>query len=431
MKKNRSIDSSSKYAKIPQLSVKWGGCMRGRIYSNQKCPVCGGAFYHDEKRAGLFCKQHPEIAANTKFVVRFGRSITKRFSDYHEAERFLTGLRFENDKGTFDIRDYRKDNPLGFENLAKKWIEQKRNSKVKPKTIQSYTNFMNKATEAWGQRNVKTIGTGEVEDFLLGDHRDARTWERISDKTRHNMKSCLHQFFAWVCRREKTVELPEFPEIEFELGWRNIVTIEVQQAIIDEVKRISFDIEPKIWLGIKLLATYIKIRPGEMRNVRERDINLESGFIHIPHPKEGSRKNGKFAYLDAEDINLIKSFPRSMDPDLFFFRHMVGKSGVEIGEQFGPKYFKKWWDKACKNLGIKGVDLYGGTKHSTATALGEFLTPEEIKRGGTGSSTNRAFERYFQPRRNESAKVVSTIKELQKKQAGKVVELSKQKKLPD
>jgi hypothetical protein len=168
-----------------------------------------------------------------------------------------------------------------------------------------------------------------------------------------------------------------------------------------------------------------------MRNVRERDINLESGFIHIPHPKEGSRKNGKFAYLDAEDINLIKSFPRSMDPDLFFFRHMVGKSGVEIGEQFGPKYFKKWWDKACKNLGIKGVDLYGGTKHSTATALGEFLTPEEIKRGGTGSSTNRAFERYFQPRRNESAKVVSTIKELQKKQAGKVVELSKQKKLPD
>ncbi|MFY9943175.1 MAG: hypothetical protein WAK57_13450, partial [Desulfobacterales bacterium] len=105
--------------------------------------------------------------------------------------------------------------------------------------------------------------------------------------------------------------------------------------------------------------------------------------------------------------------------------------GVEIGEQFGPKYFKKWWDKACENLGIKGVDLYGGTKHSTATALGEFLTPEEIKRGGTGSSTNRAFERYFQPRRNESAKVVSTIKELQKKQAGKVVELRKQKKLPD
>jgi len=403
---------------------RWGGCMKGRIYSHQKCPVCGGIFYHDEKRGGLFCKQHPEFAANSKFIIRFGRNITKRFSDYHEAERFLTGLRFENDKGTFDIRDYRKDNPLGFENLTQKWLEQKKRTKIKPKTIQSYTNFINKAVAVWGQRNVKTIGTAEVEDFLFADHRTPKG-ERITDKTRHNMKSCIHQFFKWVCRREKTVEFPEFPEIEFELGWRKIVTIEVQQAIIEEVKRISFDIEPKIWLGIKLLATYIKIRPDEMRNVRERDINLESGFIHIPHPKEGSKKRGKFAYLDAEDIDLIKSLPLSMDPDLYFFRHMAKKSGVSIGTQFGPKYFKKWWDKACENLGVKDVGLYGGTKHSTTTGVGDILTPEQIKRGGTGSATNKAFERYMQPRRKESTKVVSTIKEIQKKQAGKVVKMLK------
>jgi integrase len=398
--------------------------MKGRIYSEEKCPLCGGGFFHDEKRGGLFCKQHPQIAANSKFILRFGRAITKRFTNYHEAERFLIGLRFENDKGTFDIRDYRKDNPLGFENLANKWLEQKKSTKVKPKTIQSYTNFMDKAVGAWGQRNIKSIGTAEVEDFLFADHRTPKGG-RITDKTRHNMKSCIHQFFKWVCRREKTVEFPEFPEIEFELGWRKIVTIEVQQAIIEEVKRISFDIEPKIWLGIKLLATYIKIRPGEMRDVRERDINLESGFIHIPNPKEGSKKRGKFAYLDAEDIDLIKSLPRSLDPDLYFFRHMAKKSGVSIGTQFGPKYFKKWWDKACKNIGIKGVDLYGGTKHSTTTGLGDLLTPEQIKRGGTGSATNKAFERYMQPRRKESTEVVSTIKEIQKKKAGKVVKMHK------
>ncbi|MEJ2285986.1 MAG: phage integrase N-terminal SAM-like domain-containing protein [Desulfobacterales bacterium] len=404
-------------------------CMKGRIYSEEKCPLCGGVFFHDEKRGGLFCKQHPQIAANRQFIVRFGRSITKRFVDYLEAERFLNGLRYENDKGTFDIRDYRKDNPLGFENLANKWLEQKKRTKVKPKTIQSYTNFINKAIDAWGQRNIKTIGTAEVEDFLFTDHRTPNG-DRITDKTRHNMKSCLHQFFAWVKRREKTYEMPELPEIEFELGWRRIVSIEVQQAIINEVKRIAWDVDPKIWIGIKLLATYIKIRPGEMRNVRERDINLESGFIHIPHPKEGSRKQGKFAYLDSKDIELLKSFPRSINPDLYFFRHVSGRSGVKAGEQYGPKYFKKWWDKACTNLGIEGVDLYGGTKHSTATALGQFLTPEQIKRGGTGSATNKAFERYFQPRRTESIKVTSAIKKLQRKNKGDVVEFVKKKEMP-
>jgi hypothetical protein len=221
--------------------------------------------------------------------------------------------------------------------------------------------------------------------------------------------------------------MPALPEIEFELGWRRIVSIEIQQTIIDEVKRISWEVDPKIWLGIKLLATYIKIRPGEMRSVRERDINLESGYIHIPHPKEGSKKQGKYAHLDAEDVELIKSYPKSLNPDLYFFRHMSGRSGVKAGEQFGPKYFKKWWDKACNSLGIEGVDLYGGTKHSTATALGELLTPEQIKRGGTGSATNKAFERYFQPRRTESIKVTSAIRKLQKKKQGDVVEFVKKK----
>jgi len=251
--------------------------------------------------------------------------------------------------------------------------------------------------------------------------------ERITDKTRHNMKSCLHQFFEWVNRREKAFEMPEFPEIEFELGWRRIVSIEIQQAIIDEVKKITWDVNPKIWLGIKLLATYIKIRPDEMRNIKEQDISLESGFIHIPHPKEGSKKQGKYAYLDPEDIELIKAFPRSISPDLYFFRHTSGRSGVKAGEQFGPNYFKKWWDKACKNLGIQGVDLYGGTKHSTATALGELLTPEQIKRGGTGSATNKAFERYFQPRRTESLKVTSAIRQLRRKNKADVVGFVKKK----
>jgi len=46
------------------------------------------------------------------------------------------------------------------------------------------------------------------------------------------------------------------------------------------------------------------------------------------------------------------------------------------------------------NLGIVGVDLYGGTRHSSAGALRAYRTPEEIKRA-TMHSTDKAFERYF------------------------------------
>jgi hypothetical protein len=145
--------------------------------------------------------------------------------------------------------------------------------------------------------------------------------------------------------------------------------------------------------------------------VKERDINLESGYILIRKPKEGLKDFGKYAYLDDEDIAIIRSMPTGM-PFMFFSRHQSGRSGIKQDNQFGPKYFKVWWDKACKKLGIEGVGLYGGTKHTVATALEAILTPEEIKRGGTGSRTNKAFDRYFQPQRQEKLKVKNAIKML-------------------
>jgi integrase len=405
--------------------------MKGYIGSRDKCITCGGRLVHDERRKGCFCLKHPQYGA-TRFYVKFGRDIYRRFQSYEAAARFLNGIRFKTDEGTFDIRDYRKNNPLGFENLCERWLEIKATSGIKKKTIQSFRNFMNRACEKWGNRNIKAISDGDIEDLLYD-----RSWitpqgKIASNKTRNNMKSCLHDFWSWVVRREKknnkkTIEMPEFPEIKYELGWRNITDIETLERILDEIERISWDINPKIWLGIKLLSTYIKIRPGEMRMVKERDINLEAKYILIKEPKEGTSDKGKYAYLDEEDVELIRSFPKGL-PDMYFFRHIPGRKGLIAGSQFGPKYFKTWWDRACKNLGVEGVGLYGGTKHTVATALGQLLSPEEIKRGGTGSKTNKAFDRYFQPQKHEQVRVITAIKQLKEEARGRVVEFKKKKK---
>ena len=69
--------------------------------------------------------------------------------------------------------------------------------------------------------------------------------------------------------------------------------------------------------------------------------------------------------------------------------------------------------KACKNLGIEGVDLYGGTRHSSAKALRAYRTPEEIKRA-TMHSTNKAFERYFQIESDDLRKIYSKTKRTSK-----------------
>ncbi len=75
-------------------------------------------------------------------------------------------------------------------------------------------------------------------------------------------------------------------------------------------------------------------------------------------------------------------------------RHEKGNGAAKPGSRFGKDYLYKWWKRACTNLGVESVDLYGGTRHSSAIALRKYRTPEEIKRA-TMHSTNKAFERYF------------------------------------
>ena len=66
--------------------------MQGGIYSDQKCAVCGGTLKDDGRKA-LACPLHPQSQA-TLFKVKF-RGIYRRFRSYENAQRWLTGLRFE------------------------------------------------------------------------------------------------------------------------------------------------------------------------------------------------------------------------------------------------------------------------------------------------------------------------------------------------
>jgi integrase len=184
---------------------------------------------------------------------------------------------------------------------------------------------MTKAINGWSQMNIKAIGYGEIEDFLHS--------QNVSDKTKSNMKSCLHSFFVWAKRREK-ISMPEFPVISFELGMRKIIDKETQEEIIDEVYRLTYHMNTKIWLGIKWLSTYVSIRPGEMLKLKEEDIDIKLGYFIIPDPKE---KKPKLVPIIDEDIEILKDMPRGL-PDLYFFRHVKGISGVEGGQRFGSHF---------------------------------------------------------------------------------------------
>jgi integrase len=291
---------------------------------------------------------------------------------------------------------------MGFSNLMEQWYANKTvqseshngriERKIKPGTEKNYRHYKEVMCAYFGNRNIKEIAEDEgcIEDFF-------NSLTKVGNKTKWNYRSALNDFFSWVWRRNKkafaksAVSRPELPEISFTLGYRKLVSKDVQYDIVQEVRRIAAR-NPKIFLGIKWLCTYVKVRPSELLSLKEGDINLGTGHLFFPDPKENEWKS---VALVPEDIEILRSFPRAI-PSMPFFRHVKGVSGAAENEPFGMRYLYKWWKRACENLGIEGVDLYGGTRHSTVTALKRKYSPEEIRRRGTGHKTNKAFDRYLE-----------------------------------
>jgi integrase len=277
---------------------------------------------HHKKAGRALCMKGRIYPTRDGYVVRFGRDISKWFRDLPDAERFLTGLRYETDKGTFDPRDYAGDKPLSFSNLADQYLKHKRQT-VRPRSYSNLKNYIERAKAAWVDRNVKTLGYAEIEDFLLA--------QKVSQKTRANMRSCLHDFWTWLLKRRviRFHKMPEFPAIDYELGWRNIIDISTQQAIIAKVCELSEYINPKIWIGIRWLSVYIGVRPGELLNLKEGHINRREGFLVFPHPKE---KRPKIIFLLDEDRELLARFPEGL-PDLHFFPTPGWYQGLRGGRE--------------------------------------------------------------------------------------------------
>lgn len=72
------------------------------------------------------------------------------------------------------------------------------------------------------------------------------------------------------------------------------------------------------------------------------------------------------------------------------------------------------------------MDLYGGTRHSTTTALSEHFTKDQIQEAGTIHATNKAFMRYYQAEANNSQAIYAKVSEMQGD--GKVVPFAKKRK---
>jgi hypothetical protein len=370
----------------------------GNVYSGEgeRCPRCGGTKFTHEEPKGLFCPEHSERISPGKYRVVF-RSIHRRFDSYRDAYEFLTGLRFSEARGSLDIRDFRRNSPLAFECLTDEFLSERKPELKSPRHLDYAFTY---ALAAWEGRNIKSITAADLKRFF---RKTKGPLSHLADKTRHNIAATLHAFWTWAAEYHG-ITIPKFPEIKFKMRRRNTITYDSQQGILAEIKRIA---PPKVYFGIHLLATYPSIRPGDIRRIREGDFRPDSCDLLLRDTKTGDEK---IIPLLPEDMAMAQSFGQALDPELYFFRHVKGHAGAKPGSLYGKSLLRVWWNRACTNLGITGVDMYGGTKHSTCQAMRAFgRSPAEIKRA-TMHTTSAFFERYFNMEQDDLREIYATAR---------------------
>jgi len=312
-----------------------------------------------------------------KFIARYyfqGRELSKSFLTEEQAGNQLIEW-YQRERGnSLDPRDWSRDQPLGFKNQVALYLERKAHKR----SIGHIKRHLSTACQHFRNQNVKTIHYAQIDDYLLSLNNMGH-----ASKTVANYMGDLCAFLSWVCKRER-IEMPEIPEYTYDLQWRNITDKETQQRVLDELERIA---PAKIHFFVLMLSTYTDIRPIELLHVKEEDINLDLGLITVKYNKVP--RQYKRIYLLDEDVDAIRNIPRGF-PAQYFWRHPQEAPVTYRGKMIGVKIMERWWARACVNIGLHGVTLYPGTRHTSVSSL----DPERAKIA-SGHSTDKAFQRYF------------------------------------
>lgn len=390
--------------------------MQGGIYTEEVCRVCGSKMF-DNHRNAVACPNHPDVWAH-RIYVRFGRKHKKRFTSYQLAMKHLNYLRYEKDdrKELFDISDYGAQRPKSFRALAPQYLADKKEKGRK--SYRKIEHIIERAAEHFGSTNLRDIDDNAIDAYLKA--------LPVANKTRRNHQTQLQNMWKWALRKKALTlaEMPVFEPIEYKMGYRKVTTWEIQRKVIEKVKELSYAENPRIWFAIDILATYTELRPDDLRRIREGDI--QGDFITILDPTKSERKGGSWISIKLigehrEQLERIRREYPAVNSEMPFFRHHKGRARAKPGSAFGDKYLARWWNRAAKAIGLEGVSLYPGTRHTTVTETARMLGSEEAKKA-SGHRTNKAFDRYNQAINDGAFQVVSKIRE---RMTGKVLPLKR------
>ena len=237
----------------------------------------------------------------------------------------------------------------------------------------------------WWGRSIHEIKFATVEDWSL--------WlaERgLSPKSRSNVMGAFRSFVVWLHRRGEIREVPEFPWPKGPEYQPRVLSAEAQGELLHAI--------PEDARGIFLAMALMGIRPGEARAAQIGD--YRDGWLDIDKAIKGNRidapvrgtKSGKPKRLPVPDLlaewleEFVPADPELREEPLFV--------NPNTGRAWAPTSMRRCWEAACTEVGIEGISIYEGCKHSFATDAVARGVQERHLQAFLGHADVRSTRRY-------------------------------------
>jgi integrase len=364
------IRTTSLNAELPKKagSDKAKRGRRGQVkpVDRERCPVCVEKFLDMGNDWG--CPAH--LTRPRRYQIQLfwrGHGLIRVYSDrlgnplssIEQANETLAVMRDDIKSRKFDPRMYSKKDQrkFRFDYLAKEWLrvreKELQKKEIAPKHFENMKSYVERLfIPFFGLQDVREVKKARVVEFKnsLDD--------RLNPKTVKNVMSFLHSMFVYWEDLELIERVPKFPKLKVPQteSW-SWVDEETQAKILD---RVPADDKP-----IMFFIAYQGVRPSEARALQWRDLDFKSGSVRIRRTwssKELRLPKGKkerVLPLDPEVQEILQGLQRPFDKEAFVFQRN--------GKHYSESYCRKLWHRICREMDIRGVGFYGGTRHSLAS----------------------------------------------------------------
>jgi integrase len=220
----------------------------------------------------------------------------------------------------------------------------------------------------------------------------------LSAKSRKNVIGAFHAFMSWLVEQGELETVPRFPKIPSTEYAPSIITPADQELVLAAI--------PQTARGAFLVAVEEVARPGEIRalNVadyswRDRILTIRAAMqgegahprLRAPRTKERDVRRREVSDRLADWLEVHVPLEDRLQGDLSLFRCPGART--HAGRWTG-KAMRAAWNDAAAAVGLKGVALYEGTKHSTLTALANAGERREVLAALAGHARLESTERY-------------------------------------